>query len=222
MEMVNRKLEKRLMIWSNKWLSRAGRLTLVKTVLEAILVYWMSIAWIPKGVLDKLWLICFSFLWQGKKEAYSRPWVKWEKIATPKALGGWGLKNIYKFSTTLDAKCGWWLISTTNLWTKVVIQKYISPSTLIDWIRSPQKSSKGASIFWEAIIKTFHLIEENLAWHVGNGTSVRVGLDPWPGSDIQHLLPPNIRAHLEAQGYLHLDQIVDPAQTTIWRQGWLS
>ena len=48
------KLEKRLMIWSNKWLSRAGRVTLVKSVLEAIPIYRMFIAWIPKGVLDRI------------------------------------------------------------------------------------------------------------------------------------------------------------------------
>lgn len=57
------KLEKRLLLWSNKWLSRAGRLTLVKSILEAIPVYWMSIAWILKGVLDRIRRICFSFLW---------------------------------------------------------------------------------------------------------------------------------------------------------------
>ena len=34
-----RKVEKRLMVWSHKWLSRAGRLVLVKAVLEAIPVY---------------------------------------------------------------------------------------------------------------------------------------------------------------------------------------
>lgn len=56
------KLERRLQMWSNKWLSRAGRLVLVKSVLEAILVYWMSIAWIPKGILEKMRHICFSFL----------------------------------------------------------------------------------------------------------------------------------------------------------------
>ena len=46
------KLEKRLHGWSHKWLSRAGRLVLVKSVLEAIPVYWLSLAWIPKGVLE--------------------------------------------------------------------------------------------------------------------------------------------------------------------------
>ena len=32
------KVEKRLMLWCNKWLSRGGRLILAKLILEAILV----------------------------------------------------------------------------------------------------------------------------------------------------------------------------------------
>lgn len=87
------KLEKRLLLCSNKWFSGAGRLTLVKSVLEAIPAYWMSIAWILKGVLDRIRRIYFSFLWQGNKEEYSRPWVKWEKIAAPKGAGGLGSKK---------------------------------------------------------------------------------------------------------------------------------
>ena len=165
-------------MWSNKWLPRAGQLTLVKSVLEAIPIYWMSIAWIPKGILEKLRCICFTFLWQGQKEVHSRPWVKWDRIAIPKALGGCGLKNIFWFSTALAAKCKWRLISTTSLWTKVIMQKYITPSTLIEWIRNTEKSCRGGSIFWKAIIKSFSLIGDNLAWRVGNGASVRVGLDP--------------------------------------------
>ena len=38
------KVEKRLQIWSHRWLSRAERLVLVKAVLEAIPVYWMSLS----------------------------------------------------------------------------------------------------------------------------------------------------------------------------------
>ena len=47
------KLEKKLNFWSHRWLSREGRLVLVKSVLEAIPVYWMYLAWIPKGILEK-------------------------------------------------------------------------------------------------------------------------------------------------------------------------
>jgi hypothetical protein len=60
------KLEKRLKVWSNKWLSRAGRLVLIKSVLEAIPVYWMSLSWIPKGILEKARKLSFSYLWRGK------------------------------------------------------------------------------------------------------------------------------------------------------------
>ena len=62
----------------------------------------------------------------------------------------------------------------------------------------------------------------HLAWNVGNETSIRVGLDPWLGSGIQHILPPNIREHLEDQGILYLNQVADPSQTSLWRQGWMT
>ena len=98
------KLEKRLHAWSHCWISRAGCLILVKSVLEAIPVYWMSLLWIPKGILEKAHRICLHFLWSNSKEASVSPWVSWEKIARPKSLGGWGLKNIFLFTKALAAK----------------------------------------------------------------------------------------------------------------------
>lgn len=198
------KLEKRLIMWSNKWLLRAGCLTLVKLVLEAIPVYWMSIAWISKGVLDRIRRICFSFLWQGKNEVLSRPWVKWDHIAVPRALGGWGLKNVHRFSTALAAKCGWRLLSSESLWTEVIMKKYIASDSLVDWVRCPQKTFSGGSIFWKAILKSFPLIEGYLAWRIGDGYSVRIGQDPWPRSGHMHILPRDLRIFLFDRGIFHL------------------
>jgi hypothetical protein len=61
---------------------------LVKVVLESILVYWMSIAHIPKGILDKIRKKCFSFLWVGKREKKGIPLVKWSRVANLKEVGG--------------------------------------------------------------------------------------------------------------------------------------
>jgi hypothetical protein len=217
-----KKMEKRLLSWSHRWLSRAGRLVLVKSVLEAIPVYWMSLSWIPKGILEAARNSPFRFLWSGKKESHVTPWVRWKRIVVPKALGGWGLKNIYLFSKALAAKGGWRLISTTSLWTKVVIQKYIEPDSLETWIRRAQKSLKGVSVIWKAIINSFPVIGEGLAWKIGNGHRVRLGADPWAGSEGQHLLPEQLILHLRIKGYDTLDKLVDPDQTTIWSQGWKS
>lgn len=46
------KIEKTLKVWRFRLLSRAGRLVLIKLVLEAILVFWMVLTWIPKGVVN--------------------------------------------------------------------------------------------------------------------------------------------------------------------------
>jgi hypothetical protein len=78
------KLERRLKVWSFRWLSRAGRVTLEKSVLEAIPVYWMSLAWIPKGILEKARQICFRFIWAGTKDNHVVPWISWDVLAAPK------------------------------------------------------------------------------------------------------------------------------------------
>eukprot|EP00253_Pinus_taeda_P001598 PITA_01598 len=48
------KLESRISHWSFRWLSRAGRVTLIKSVLLAIPVYWAALTWIPKGLAWKV------------------------------------------------------------------------------------------------------------------------------------------------------------------------
>ena len=59
------KVEKRINNWSFRWLSKGGKLILIKAVLEAIPVYWMHF-WIPLGIIEKIRKLCFKFLWSGK------------------------------------------------------------------------------------------------------------------------------------------------------------
>ena len=79
-------------------------------------------------------------------------WVPWERLAIPKALGGWGLKNIFLFAKALAAKVTWRLIHTKSLWYRVIHQKYIVPLIIMYWIRMEDKQSWGCSIIWKAII----------------------------------------------------------------------
>ena len=68
-----------------------------------------------------------------------------------------------------------------NLWTYVMIQKYIDPYSLEDWIRRPDKNHAGGSIFWKVVVKSFDVIGGGLAWSVRNGRKLRIGEDPWAG-----------------------------------------
>jgi len=95
------KLEKKINIWYNHWLSQGGRLVLVKVVLKSILVYWMSLKWIPKGILDKIRQQCFRFIWFGEVRKKKMVLASWKRIVVPKSLGGWGLKNIFLLSKAI-------------------------------------------------------------------------------------------------------------------------
>jgi len=100
-------LKKKIANWSHRWLSLGGRATLVKVVLESILVYWLSFAKIPKIILNIIRRKIFSFLWIEKKIKEGIHLISWNKIAKPKKMGGWGLKNIFTFGKALAAKILW-------------------------------------------------------------------------------------------------------------------
>ena len=75
-------------------------------------------------------------------------------------------------------------------------------------------------MIWKAIVKSFHLIEDNLAWDVGNGESVLIGKDPWLGSTNQHLLPDDIIEDLRHRGISTLNHLADPRPDAPWAQSW--
>jgi hypothetical protein len=84
------------------------------------------------------------------RNSFVLPWVRWEVLVVPKVLGGWGLKNIFLFSKALAEKSGWKLIASKNLWTNVVVQKYIQLDTIEEWIRRVEKDTMNCSIIWKA------------------------------------------------------------------------
>jgi len=216
------KIEQKISHRSFKWLSRAGRLTLVNSVLQAIPVFWAALTWIPKGILHKIKQICSRFLWSGSKEDTVLPWVAWDKISRPKEWGGWGLKNPIDFNISLAAKSGWRIINSESLWTRVVKRKYIDPVPLEDWIRSPNKKGRNCFVIWKATTEAFKVIEQGLAWHVGNGENLRIGRDPWVGCNESFALSPGLIAHLDSKGISCLNKIANVGQSSIWGQVWKS
>jgi len=216
------KIEKRIIGWQHRLLSKAGRLLLIKSVLEATPVYWMSLTWIPKGILQKIQQICNRFLWNGNKKGKIFAWTRWSLVSMPKRWGGWGIKSLSDFAQALTAKQGWSLTKMDNLWVEVIHHKYIWPSSITEWLRRPNWNHLGISSIWRATLKAMPLIRDNLLWRIGNGAQVRIGLDPWPGSGNAHLLPAGLIRNLNNRGIKYLAQIGDPQRSNIFTQAWVT
>lgn len=203
------KVEKRLQIWYHKFLSRASRLILIKTVIEATPVYWMTLAWIPRGVLNRIQSICSRFLWKGQHSGKIFAWVKWDTIAKPKRWGGWGIKRLDLFANALAAKLRWQLLTSDSLWSRVAQAKYIRPAHLMDWFRQHQEPGHNISNIWKGVLRSLPLLREGITWRIKSGQSVRIGKDPWVGCVNIHRLSEGLIRHLHSRGITHINQIGD-------------
>lgn len=74
-----------------------GRLVLIKSLLEAIPVYWHLLAGIVKGVLVRIHKLCFNYLRKGSLQYKGSHLANWSTLSKPKNLGGLGSKGFMVF-----------------------------------------------------------------------------------------------------------------------------
>jgi len=111
------KVQKRLKTWKSSCLSRAGRLVLVKSVLNSLPLYYLSLFKVPKKVANDIVRLQRKFLWSGNKEGRYMPLVKWEVVMKHKSKGGLGIGDIVSKNAALLFKW-WWRFVTEEgaLW----------------------------------------------------------------------------------------------------------
>jgi hypothetical protein len=148
------KIEKRISNWTFLWLSLGGRLVLVKSVLQSIHVYWLSLAKVPASTLHKIQLMA-NILWRGANKTTCFHLSKWKNIAIPKENGGWGIRNIFWFAKSLAAKSCWRGLFGNSLWSQILKGKYLKGVDLTSWLRKEDCKFPNASIFWKKNYELF-------------------------------------------------------------------
>lgn len=101
------KVAARLPAWKGNFLNRAGRLTLVNSVLSSIPTYFLTNFQLKKWTkqIDK---IKRGFLWKGTNNANGgNCLVQWKKLQRPKKLGGLGAWDLDRFSRPLRLRWLW-------------------------------------------------------------------------------------------------------------------
>ncbi|GFY93106.1 hypothetical protein Acr_08g0015020 [Actinidia rufa] len=101
----------------------AARLTieceLIRSVLQGIECFWLSILPIPVGVRDKVIALCRNFLWGGKATSPKKPLVAWKDLCKPKSEGGLAFIDLNTWNVALMSKSLWNLHAKKDtLWVK--------------------------------------------------------------------------------------------------------
>jgi hypothetical protein len=171
------KFTNKIKAWYNIYLSLGGRYILVKTVLEAQTVYWMTMEALPHTVLNKLRTLMFQFLWKGQSDSHRFHLCSWEVLSRPKKNGGWGLRNLSHFNLALNAITLWRVLTQPSIWQQIIRDKYLKNVSLINWIRRPSHLSNSASKIWSCLTRALPSIIHWLSWCPGTGQQIIVGRD---------------------------------------------
>jgi hypothetical protein len=163
------------MAWKAKQLSFAGRVTLAKSVMEAIPIYPMMTNKIPKACLDDIHRLQRNFIWGETDNARKYHAVGWDVVTTPKRMGGLGLRRLDVMNQACLLKLGWKIhTGAKEFWCDVIRGKY----ECNDLSNGAEIRSSDSS-FWKAIRRlSSHMIEASF-WTVGDGCDIEAWRHAW-------------------------------------------
>jgi hypothetical protein len=85
---VVEKMEKKLASWKKIYMSKGGRLTLIKSMLSSIPIYLLSLFPLPAGIARRLKRFQRDFLWDSPGGEHKLHYVNWTTVCSPIARVG--------------------------------------------------------------------------------------------------------------------------------------
>ena len=101
---IEERFRKRLALWKRQYISKGGRITLIRSTMSSLPIYFMSLFWMPKWVRLRLEQIQRGFLWGGGNLEKKPHLVKWLTVCSDRKMGGLGVKSLSILNKALLCK----------------------------------------------------------------------------------------------------------------------
>lgn len=110
------KIRKQISSWTNRFLSYAGRLHLIKSVITSLTNFWMAAFRLPSGCLKKMERLCSAYLWSGPELKGRKAKIAWKDVCKEKNERGLGLRPLKETNMVCCLKLIWRVLSAQSLW----------------------------------------------------------------------------------------------------------
>jgi hypothetical protein len=101
---VKEMLKKKFSDYAEKYASSGAKDVLIKSVIQAIPTYPMSIFKFSEGLCEELMRLTRDFRWGDENERRCMQWMSWDKITKRKGQGGMDFKELHLFNQALLAR----------------------------------------------------------------------------------------------------------------------
>ena len=172
---VEERVRRRLVLWKQQYISKNGRIILIKSTLASMSIYQMSIFRMPKIVVRRLEKVQRDFLWEWGNLERKVHLVNWEVICADKDKGGLGLRKLVFLNKALLGK---WILrfayDKDNLWKQVIMAKYGQEG--LGW-RTKKTNGAFEIGVWKEILKETEWCWDNMVLIAGKGTKIIFWID---------------------------------------------
>lgn len=175
LQFVKDSVQKKISGWQTRFLTEAGKETLIKAVAYAMPVYSMNVFQLPMELCSEIDSMMARFWWGSTQERKKNSWVSWQKMGKTKKEGGMGFRNLHLFNQALLANQAWKLIQRPeSLVFRMLKARYFREGKLITASRGSQPSYG-----WNSLRFGCELLRKGIQISIGNGVSTLLGKDPW-------------------------------------------
>lgn len=199
--------------WKTKFLSYAGKITLIKSVLASLPIHTLSCTAVPKSIIQRIEHIMKAFIWShhGQKRLH---WAAWEEICRPYNEGGLGIRTLKETVYGLQGKLAWKVYAGNSLWSNLLRQKYGANYNTGTFI-----SQQSSAALWRQIYTHFQNLGDIGRWSVGQGR-ISFWKDNWLGTILDRTNSSDITVR---EGLQQLDKWRPALTEELWRMAaWLS
>ncbi|CAJ2643989.1 unnamed protein product [Trifolium pratense] len=190
---IKDRIWKKINSWSSRCLSQAGREVMIKSVLQTIPSYIMSVFLIPHSLSDEIEKMLNSFWWgHNKDQSQGINWLSWERLSMHKSAGGLGFKSITAFNYAMLGKQAWKLLTNPgNLITRLFKAKYFPNS---DFLSS--SIGHNPSYVWRSIWSAKFVVRTGYKWSIGTGHNIPIWDSRWLSDGSILSQPTNMHVNL--------------------------
>ncbi|KAM6600830.1 hypothetical protein CsatA_020439 [Cannabis sativa] len=175
---LKERMKKRINSWEGRFLSRAGKEVLIKSVVQSLPSYAMNVFLFPIGTCTEIERMMASFWWKSNNSNSNGSgitWMSWDRMTKHKFDGGMGFRSLRDFNLAMLGKQGWRLLfNVESLASKVFKARYYPHG---DYLNSELGSNP--SFIWSSIFAAKDTVKLGLRKRIGSGVSVQITSDPW-------------------------------------------
>lgn len=158
-----------------KLLSTASKEVLIKSVAQAIPVFFMSCFRLPRGLCEKVTSIIRQFWWGSKQGRRKPAWVSWDVMTRPKNLGGLDFRDLEIFNIALLCRQAWRVLQEPeSLSARILKGVYLAATSVLE-----AELGSNPSQIWRAIIDGRDILCQGIIKRIGNGLSTNIWNDNW-------------------------------------------